>query len=248
MNAMMAELFGKVTGCCKGKGGSMHIGDLQLGMLPAIAIVGANIPIVAGMALAFKLRRQPRVAVSFFGDGASNEGAFHEGLNMAAVYGVPAVFICENNFYGASTPASKVMKIDHIAQRADAYGMPGKICDGMDVFEVYAAARSAVDEARAGRGPTLLELKTFRLCGHSRRDPNNYMTDQEKEHWQNKDPLPICEQILKHEDVVSDAKIAQIRAAVDDQVEQAVTFARQSPEPEPDDTYADVYATMEVPR
>ncbi|TFG61287.1 MAG: thiamine pyrophosphate-dependent dehydrogenase E1 component subunit alpha, partial [Spirochaetales bacterium] len=165
LKAVAAELYGKTTGCCKGKGGSMHVGDPAVGMLPAIAIVGGNIPIVTGMALAFKIRKEKRVAVSFFGDGATNEGAFHEGLNAAAVYDAPAVFVCENNLYGASTSIKLTARVENIADRAASYGMRSAIADGMNVFDVYEKAAEAVAYAREGKGPTLLELKTFRLCG-----------------------------------------------------------------------------------
>jgi TPP-dependent pyruvate/acetoin dehydrogenase alpha subunit len=248
MDAMMAELYGKTTGCCSGKGGSMHMGDLGKGMLPSIAIVGGNIPLVMGMALAFKLRKEPRVAVSFFGDGASNEGAFHEGLNMAAVYKVPAIFVCENNQYGASTHIKKVLNIENIADRASAYGMKGDIADGMNVLEVYAHAKEAVERARKGDGPTLLELKTFRLCGHSRRDPNNYMTKEEKEHWKKKDPIPFYEKILLEEKVLEKGKVAEMKKDVEKRVEEAIQFGQTSPDPKPEDTYRGLYVSMEVPR
>lgn len=248
MEALMGELYGKTTGCCKGKGGSMHVGDLEKGMLPAIAIVGGNIPIVAGMALAFKLRNEKRVAVSFFGDGASNEGAFHEGLNAAAIYDLPAVFVCENNQYGASTNIQRTLKLHDIADRAAAYGMRGDIGDGMNVFEVYERARNAVSLAREGKGPTLLELKTFRFCGHSRRDPNNYMTDEEKEYWQGKDPIPACEKILKHVGHLNDELIHQMHSRVEEKVDHAIKFGQTSPDPKPEDTYEDLYVQIEVPR
>ena len=248
VDSMMAELFGKSTGCCRGKGGSMHMGDLAHGMLPAIAIVGANIPIVMGMALAFKLRKEKRVAVSFFGDGASNEGAFHEGLNMAAVFNVPAIFVCENNLYGASTSIKLAMKLTNIADRVSAYGMRGDIADGMDVLNVYAHAKEAVDRARSGGGPTLLELKTFRLCGHSRRDPNNYMTKEEKEHWAGRDPIPFFEKSLIEGGVLESSRVEALKKEVEAEIERAVEFAQKSPDPRPEDTYEGLYATMEVPR
>jgi len=248
MESMMGELYGKTTGCCKGKGGSMHIGDLSKGMLPAIAIVGGNIPIVTGMALSFKLRNEKRVAVSFFGDGASNEGAFHEGLNMAAVYRVPALFVCENNRYGASTSIKRVMEIENIADRAKAYGMRGDIADGMNVLDVYVHAKKAVDAARKGEGPTLLELKTFRLCGHSRRDPSNYMSKDEKEKWAKRDPIPIYEKILINKKILNKNEVANIRKMVEEEVEKAIEFGQKSPDPRPEDTYEDFYVTMEVPR
>ncbi len=248
MDAIMAELYGKTTGCCKGKGGSMHIGDLSKGMLPAIAIVGGNIPIVGGMALAFKLRNEPRVAVSFFGDGASNEGAFHESLNMAQIYKVPAVFVCENNLYGASTSIKLTAKVENIADRACAYGMRSDIGDGMDVLDVYRRTKNAAEFARSSKGPTLLELKTFRFCGHSRRDPNNYMTKEEREYWKLRDPIILFENLLLTEGILDDKEILNLRKEVDTIIDKAVEFGQTGPNPEPEDTYKDLYVTMEVPR
>jgi acetoin:2,6-dichlorophenolindophenol oxidoreductase subunit alpha len=248
LKEMAAELYGKETGCCKGKGGSMHVGDPAKGMLPAIAIVGGNIPIVTGMAMAFKIRKEKRIAVSFFGDGASNEGAFHEGLNAASVYAAPAVFVCENNQYGASTSFKRVAMVENVADRAASYGMRSDIGDGMNVFDVYEKMTEAAALAREGKGPTLLELKTFRLCGHSRRDPNNYMTDEEKEYWKSKDPIPKCEKMMKEAGIADDAEIEKIKEEVDAAVDDAIEFGQSSPEPKPEDTYKDLYVTMEVPR
>lgn len=248
LKAIASELYGKVTGCCKGKGGSMHVGDMGKGMLPAVAIVGGNIPIVTGMALGFKIRREKRVAVSFFGDGASNEGAFHEGLNAASVYDVPAVFVCENNLYGASTSYNRVAKIENVADRAVSYGMRSDIGDGMNVFEVYEKASEAAKLAREGKGPTLLELKTFRLCGHSRRDPNNYMSDKEKEYWKGKDPIPACEKEMTKAGIIDAAGIETIKKEADQAVDDAIQFAQESLEAKPEDTYEDLYITCEVPR
>ena len=245
---IMAELYGKTTGCCKGKGGSMHIGDIKRGMLPAIAIVGGNIPIVMGMALAFKLKNQKRVAVSFFGDGASNEGAFHEALNMASIYDVPAVFICENNLYGASTSIKKTLKIENISERASSYGKRGMIADGMNVIDVYEKASKAVGDARSGRGPTLLELKTFRFCGHSRRDPSKYIPKEEKELWKKKDPILNLEKILLEEKVINEEGTKELKDRIDKKIEEAIEFGQNSPEPRPEDTYNDLYVSMEVPR
>ncbi len=216
--------------------------------LTRLSIVGGNIPIVAGMALAFKLRGEKRVAVSFFGDGASNEGAFHEGLNAAAIYELPAVFVCENNLYGASTSIKRTMKLKDIADRAAAYGMTGAIGDGMNVFAVYAQAEKAVARARKGKGPTLLELKTFRLCGHSRRDPNNYMTEEEKTYWKEKDPIPACEKMLKDVGYLNDELREQIHNEVEEQVDKAIEFGQTSPDPKPEDTYKGLYINSEAPR
>ena len=161
-----AEIMGKASGCAGGKGGQMHLTDVSVGAMPSNAIVGANIPIATGAALGFRLRGQDRVAVSFFGDGAANTGAFHEGLNLAAVKDAPVVFVCENNQYGASTAITSMMRVADIAERAAAYGIPGRVVDGMDVVAVYQSAQEAVDRARRGDGPTLLECKTYRYSGH----------------------------------------------------------------------------------
>lgn len=248
LRELAAELYGKTAGCCRGKGGSMHVGDLGRGMLPAIAIVGGNIPIMTGMALAFKLRKEKRVAVSFFGDGASNEGAFHEGLNAASVYDAPVVFVCENNLYGASTGYSRVSKVDNVADRAASYKMRSEIGDGMDVFDVFERMRAAAAWAKEGKGPTLLELKTFRLCGHSRRDPNNYMTPEEKEFWKSKDPILQVEAAVPAEGIATEAEMKAVKARVEEEVEDAIIFAQNAPEPKPDDLYDDLFVTCEVPR
>lgn len=247
-NELMAELYGKTTGCCKGKGGSMHVGNLEKGMLPAIAIVGGNLPIVMGMGLAFKLKKQKRVAVSFFGDGASNEGSFHESLNMAAVYNVPSVYVCENNLYGASTNIGKMLKIENIADRAQSYGMEGIIADGMDVIDVYFNAKKVVDKARKGKGPTLLELKTFRYCGHSRRDPCNYISKEEKEFWSKKDPIEVLKKNLIKEKIAEHNDFKKINAEIEKELDDAIEFALNSPDPKPEDTFEDLYTSMEVPR
>ena len=247
LESLMAELFGKSTGCCGGKGGSMHVGDLDKGMLPAIAIVGANIPITVGVALAFKLRKEHRVAVSFFGDGASNEGAFHEGLNMAAVFQVPAVFVCENNLYAASTSIRSTTKIEHIADRASAYGMEGVIGDGMDVLDVFVKTQQVTSSARENARPAILELKTFRLCGHSRRDPGNYIPQTEKEYWKNRDPIALFRDRLLQDRYINRAEDHDIVERVNAEVERAVEYAKESPEPRPEDTLNGLYHDMEVP-
>jgi pyruvate dehydrogenase E1 component alpha subunit len=248
MVSVASELYGKTTGCCRGKGGSMHVGDLSEGMLPAIAIVGGNLPIVAGMALAFKLRGENRVAVSFFGDGAANEGTFHEALNAAAIYDLPAVFVCENNLYGASTPFNLVSKLENVADRACAYGVRADIADGMNVFEVYAHAMEALKLARAGKGPTLLELKTFRLCGHSRRDPNNYMSKEQKEHWNRKDPIPACAGMLEGEGWLNEKERQRMQQEASEAAETAIEAAQAAADPRPEDLYQDLYVNIEVPR
>ena len=241
VDEVMAELFGKTTGCCHGKGGSMHLGSLKKGMLPAIAIVGGNIPIIAGMGLSFKMQKKANVAVSFFGDGASNEGAFHEGINFAAMHDVPALFVCENNLYGASTPISLTVKIKDIADRAAAYGIEGVVCDGNDVFAVYETASRLVEKARQGGGPSLLEVKTYRRCGHSRKDAKLYMDKDEMAYWMARDPLAIAADMLKEAGILDDEMLEDISNQVDEEIEASVEFAQNSPEPLAEDAFNDVF-------
>jgi len=242
LKAIMAELFGKSTGCCRGKGGSMHVGEPEVGALPAIAIVGGNIPIAAGAALAFKFQKSERVAVSFFGDGASNEGTFHEAINMAAIWNLPVIFVCENNLYGASTHVSKVMKIKNIADRASAYGIPGVVVDGNDVLAVYQTVKEAVRRARAGEGPTLIECKTYRHGGHSRSDGCHYRPPGEKEEWLKKDPILRMRNKLIEMEILSEEMAKEIEEKIEKELDQAVDFAQSSPDPKPEDTLNDVWA------
>jgi TPP-dependent pyruvate/acetoin dehydrogenase alpha subunit len=234
--AAMAELYGKSTGCCAGKGGSMHLGDPAVGMLPAIAIVGGGNTVVTGLGLAFQLRGTDQVAVCFFGDGASNEGAFHEGLNFAAVRRLPIVFVCENNLYGASTPFARVSALVDVADRAAAYGIPGRVVDGMDVLAVREAAAAAVEAARSGEGPTLLECKTYRFVGHSRSDARGYRESDEEAAWKERDPIPRLRATLAAE--VAEEIEREVEAAIED----AVEFARASPDADPQEALTDVYA------
>ncbi len=238
---LMAELFAKSTGCCRGYGGSMHLGDPKRGMLPAIAIVGGGIPIAAGLALAYKQQGTDRAALCFFGDGASNEGTFHEGLNMAAIWNLPVVYVCENNLYGASTHVSRVMKIEHIADRAAAYGMPGVTVDGMDPVPVRDAVAEALHRARTGGGPTLIECETYRFVGHSRTDPGQYRPAEELARWKARDPIAVYRSRLLDAGV-SPESVDAIDASVEAELEEAVTFARQSPLTEPSDALRFVYA------
>ena len=234
--AAMAELYGKATGCCRGRGGSMHLGDASVGMPPAIAIVGGGNTVVTGIGLAFKLRRTGQVAACFFGEGASNEGAFHEGLNFAAVLRLPVVFVCENNLYGASTPFGRVSLVPDVASRAAAYGVTGTIVDGMDVLAVRGAATAAVAAARAGQGPSLLECKTYRFVGHSRSDARGYRTREEEEEWRALDPIERIRPLI-HRDAARSAE-----AAVGAELDDAVEFARESPDPDPGEVGSDAYA------
>jgi pyruvate dehydrogenase E1 component alpha subunit len=238
---LMAELFAKSTGCCHGKGGSMHMGDADSGMLPAIAIVGGGIPLAAGYALSFKHLKKSAIAACFFGDGAVNEGIFHETVNMAAIWDLPLVLICENNKYGASTLIDTVMKVRTVSERAVAYGIPGKTIDGNDVEAVYEATLVAADRARAGQGPTLLELETYRFAGHSRSDPGHYRSKEEVAEWKKKDPIVRYETKYLAEGILTDEIVASHRASVERELDEAVEFAEASPSPPPEECLSDVY-------
>jgi pyruvate dehydrogenase E1 component alpha subunit len=240
--AIMAELFAKATGCCQAKGGSMHIGDIGVGMIPAIAIVGAGAPIAAGLGLGAKMRGTDQVAVCFFGDGGANEGAVHEGMNMAAIWKLPVIYVCENNLYAASTPVATAFAVPNIADRAAGYGMPGVVVDGNDVLAVREAASEAVQRARRGDGPTLLECKTYRLVGHSRSDPRTYRTREEEAEWQEKDPLLRMRRLLVQEQhLVANDELDKIEGEVTAVIDDAVAFAESSPAPEPADTLKHVF-------
>ena len=220
----------------------MHIGDMDVGALPAIAIVGGGIPVATGAALAFKMKKTDQVAACFFGDGASNEGAFHEAVNMGAIWNLPVIYICENNFYGASTHVSKVMKLENVADRAAAYGIPGEIVDGNDVIKVYSAVKVAVDRARRRKGPTLIECKTYRHGGHSRSDACTYRPKGEKGEWLKKDPILRMKEYLIKEGLLSEEAAQKIEKEVENELDEAVKYAQDSPSPEPEDTLQDVLA------
>lgn len=232
---LLDELFGATTGCCKGRGGSMHVGNMDKGMVPGIAIVAGGIPLATGMALAFKLQKRSQVVACFFGDGAVSEGAFHEGVNMAALWKLPVIFVCENNLYGASTHISKVMKNTRISDRADGYGFRGQTVDGNDVLAVFEATRQAVAECRNGNGPVLLELLTYRRTGHSRRDPCHYQPVDEREAWFERDPLERFAAWLTEKAGVAANELGGTKARVDSQIEEAVLKAKKAPLPKPED-------------
>ena len=242
LKSAMAELFAKTTGCCKAKGGSMHMGDMEAGAIPAIAIVGGGIPVATGAALAFKMKKTKQVAACFFGDGAANEGAFHEALNMGAIWNLPIVYVCENNLYGASTHVTKVMKIKDIATRASAYGMEGIITDGNDVIAVYETVHEAVEKARNGGGPTLVECKTYRRGGHSRTDGNIYRDKEEEKEWMAKDPIPRMKEYLISNRILTEAKSKEIEQKKEKEIDDAVEFAKSSPSPRQEDALEDVFA------
>lgn len=238
---LMAEVLGRSTGCCRGRGGSMHVGDVSKGMLPALAIVASGIPIAAGIALSFKLRKKSRISVSFFGDGATNEGAFHEGLNLAAVWKLPVIFVCENNLYGVSTRISDVTMLENLSDRASGYGMPGLIVDGNNVEDVFFAAHDAVSRARRGKGPTFIECKTYRHSGHSRTDPAKYRPQEEVDAWLARDPLIITgDRLIKMSFSMTDCH--SILLEENSLIESAAQFAINSKPPSPHEALHNVWA------
>jgi pyruvate dehydrogenase E1 component alpha subunit len=240
LNAMMAEIFGRATGVCKGKGGSMHIADTERGMLGANGIVGGSIPLATGAALSAKVLRTGGVAVSFFGDGATNQGAFHESLNLAAIYRLPVVFVIENNGYGEATPVEYHVAVRDLAVRAEGYGLPGVTTDGMDFFEVFAKAGEAIARARRGEGPTLLECKTYRYFGHYVGDPLTYRAKEEGERMRaDRDPLDLFERRVTSR--VAASELRRVDDEVAAAVAAAVKFAESSPLPDVAELLTDVY-------
>ena len=242
LNEMMAEIMGKATGTCKGKGGSMHIADLDGGNLGANGIVGGGMGMAIGAALTQKIKKTGNIVVCFFGDGACNEGTFHETLNMASIWDLPVIFYSINNMYGISTPISSVINIDYNYKRAASYGIPGHfIEDGNDLMAVYNKFEELVDYVRAGNGPVLVESITYRYLGHSTSDPGKYRTKEEVDEWKKKDPIPRFRQYMLDNNV-SEEEIKEIEKASDDAVEESVKFALSSPEPTLESAFEDVFA------
>jgi len=240
---VMAELFGRKTGCSRGRGGSMHLFAPEAGLLGSNGIVGAGIPLAAGAGYTFKMLRQDRVSVAFFGDGAVNNWAFHEGINLASVWGLPVIFVCENNLYATQMPFSKATKVQDVYKRAACYGLPGVGVDGNDVLAVYEAAGEAVRRARAGEGPTLIECKTYRTVGHYVGDPGTgYRPREEIEKWKARCPIERFRQKLLAESWASAEELEQVEKQVRALIDDAVEFARNSPWPDPKEALMNVYA------
>ena len=239
---MFAEFFGKETGYCRGRGGSMHIADISKGNLGANGIVGGGIPIAVGAALSAKRLKTGTVALSFFGDGANNEGAFHESLNMASIWKLPVVFFCENNQYGMSTSTAQSTAVKSIADRASAYSMPGIVVDGNDFSAVAEASDEAVARARDGLGPTLVESVTYRFRGHSRSDRNRYRTKEEIRKWMQRDPIARMSELLESHGIMARQEVERLELEVDREIEGAIDFANESPAPPAAELTRDVYA------
>lgn len=239
---MMAELFAKKTGYCLGKGGSMHIADIDIGMLGAAGIVGSGIPIATGAGLSAKLRGTDQVTICFFGDGAACIGRFHEGINLGAIWKLPVIYICENNLWAVSVPTSTSLAIRDIADRAVGYGIPGVVVDGMDVLAVHEVVGEAVARAREGEGPTLIEAKTYRFRGHFEGDSGTYRPEEEIKEWQKREPIKLFEEKLLEMKVITKKEVEEIDREILAEIDQAVKFAQESPFPKPEETLENVYA------
>ncbi|WP_305829065.1 thiamine pyrophosphate-dependent dehydrogenase E1 component subunit alpha [Alkaliphilus sp. B6464] len=242
LNRAMAEIFGRKTGFCKGKGGSMHIADFSVGMLGANGVVGGGYNLAVGAAMAIEYQNRKDVSVVFFGDGASNRGTFHEAANMAAAWKLPVIFVCENNQWASTTPHLTQTSVENISDRAVGYGMPSIIVDGNDVFAVYEGMKEAVERARQGGGPTFLEAKTYRIKGHYVGDPEMYRTKEEvKEQYDNNDPIKHFEKRALHDNLLTKKEMEAIKAEIEKAIEESLEFARTSPYPEVEELFNDLY-------
>lgn len=240
---LFAEIMGRSTGCCRGVGGSMHFTDFSRGLIGAFAIVGAGLPVAVGAALSAKLKGEDRVALTFFGDGTTNIGTFHEALNMASVWAAPVVFIIENNLYGEYSPVRDTTPLDDLAERAKSYAIPGVVVDGQDVEAVHAAVQEAVDHARRGEGPSLLEMKTYRYRGHSRTDPAKYRVPGELERWKERDPIALLGAVLAQDGTLPEDAQRQIWTELQAHIDHAAARAAEAPYPTLEETRDYVYAS-----
>jgi TPP-dependent pyruvate/acetoin dehydrogenase alpha subunit len=238
---MFAELYGRTTGYCKGKGGSMHIADFGQGIIGANGIVSGGLPIALGAALSIKLRGTDQVTVCFFGDGATAEGAFHEAMNLSSLWQVPMIFVCQNNLYGLSQPWEKTAYACELPRRASTYNIPAECVDGMDVIAVYRAVKKAVDRARAGGGPSFIEAKTYRFLGHYVGDPALYMPQEERDAWRKRDAIIKLGRQLRAWEYITDEEDEQMDADVETELAEGVEFARSSPIPAPEEALTDLY-------
>jgi pyruvate dehydrogenase E1 component alpha subunit len=242
-HSILAEIMGKATGCAGGLGGSMHLCDRSVGLLPTSAIIGGGMPIAAGAALAFQVQKKSNVAVAVFGDGATNIGAFHETLNLAAVWKLPVVFVCDNNVYGEYSRINVTTPIEDLHLRANSYAMPNLKVDGMDIYLVREALQGAIDRARSGGGPTLIEAKTYRFAGHSRADQAPYRPDGELEMWQKRDPIKVTEELLIKKGVLTAAKAKELQEIADKTMVDIVAKTQNDPEPEIGDMFKNIWTS-----
>ncbi len=243
---LMAELFGRSTGYAGGRGGSQHVADFSIGFLGSHGITAGMIPIATGAALTQKLQQTGRIVLAFFGDGATGQGAFHEAVNIGAMWELPVVYLCENNMYAMSTPVEEAFRVPSVAERASAWGIPGVRCDGNDVEAVASAVSDAAKRARAGGGPTLVEAQTYRQCGHSKSDECLYRTDEEEQRWLQRDPLTVAAAKLIERDICTPDALDRLAAQVEREIEEAIQFASESPEPDPETVADGVFADFDV--
>src|SRR3954463_364332 len=241
LRTIFAQYMGKKTGATKGKDSNMHMGSLEHNLIAFISMLGDNVPVAAGIGLSFKMRGQDRVVICSFGDGATSRGDWHEGINMASVMKCPVVYICNNNQYAYSTPLERQMAVENVADRAPAYGIPGEIVDGNDVLAVWAASQRAIEHARNGNGPSLIECKTFRMTGHSAHDDASYVPQELFEYWETRDPIRRLERTLIQQNALSDAGIAEMDKGIHTEIDEAIAIAEADPYPEPEDCLRDVY-------
>ena len=241
LRTILAQYMGRKTGATRGKEANMHMGSLEHGLIAFVSMLGDNVPVAAGIGLSFKMRGQDRVALCFFGDGATSRGDWHEGLNMASVYKCPVVYICNNNQYAYSTPLERQMAVENIADRAPAYGLPGEIVDGNDVFAVWDAAERAIERARTGQGPTLIECKTFRMTGHSAHDYAGYVPQELFEYWEERDPIRRLERDLIQRHAITSAEVADMQNRINAEIDEAIQIAEKDPYPDPEECLRDVY-------
>ena len=242
----MAELFGHANGCCKGKGGSMHLFDWDINFVGGYAIVGGECPIATGLGLSIKYKEEDRVVLCFFGDGATNQGVYHEALNMASLHKLPIVWVCENNYYAIGTNVPRSSAQQSLAKKAKAYRMPASVCDGMDFFKMQSVAERAIERARSGKGPSFIEAKCYRYRGHSMSDPATYRSKEEVEYWQSRDPIPKLKAIIQRDFEIGDEEFGEVDARVQKELDDAVAFAESGEELSPDRLYEDVYVEGEV--
>jgi TPP-dependent pyruvate/acetoin dehydrogenase alpha subunit len=241
LRTILAQYMARKTGATRGKDGNMHMGDLSKGLIAFVSMLGDNVPVATGIGLSFKMRGQDRAALCFFGDGATSRGDWHEGINMASVFKVPVVFICNNNQYAYSTPLERQMAVENVADRAEAYGMPGEIVDGNDILAVWDAATRGIGRARAGGGPTLIECKTFRMTGHSAHDDAGYVPPELFEFWEERDPISRFERFLIERGSLDKSGIGELQHRINHEIDEAIQIAEKDPFPEPEDCLKDVY-------
>jgi TPP-dependent pyruvate/acetoin dehydrogenase alpha subunit len=241
LRTVLAQYMARKTGATRGRDGNMHMGDLSRNLVAFVSMLGDNVPVAAGIGLSFKMRGEDRVAVCMFGDGATSRGDWHEGVNMASVFKVPVVFICNNNQYAYSTPLERQMAVENVADRADAYGIPGEIVDGNDVLAVWDAATRAIERARSGNGPTLIECKTFRMTGHSAHDDAGYVPPELFAFWEERDPIKRFERFLSKRGVMKASDIEDMQKRINREIDEAIQIAEKDPFPDPEDCLKGVY-------